>query len=126
MVIGPAITSLEQTDHYRRATLAPSPEPFARSPRWTFTPAPTGKSSCRGTGRSNCRCTQDLAARFADGAPIDDLIPQGGQLNTRGFHRALQGWIAEEVRRVARKRGVAQGDLVDVTPKTLRLWVKGG
>lgn len=69
---------------------------------------------------------RDLAARFADGAPIDDLIPPGGELDTRGFQRAAQGWMAEEVRRVARSRGVPQGDLVDVTPKTLRLWMKGG
>jgi len=68
---------------------------------------------------------RDLAARFADGAPIDDLIPQGGRLDTRGFQRELQTWLAEEVRRVARNRGVAQGELVDVTPKTLRQWVKG-
>jgi len=69
--------------------------------------------------------TRDIAARFADGAPIDDLIPQGGQLDTRGLQRELQTWLAEEVRRVARSRGVAQGELVDVTPKTLRQWVKG-
>ena len=59
-------------------------------------------------------------------APLDDLIPQGGKLDTRGFQRAVQGWMAEEVRRVARSRGVSQGDLVDVTAKTLRLWLKGG
>ena len=69
--------------------------------------------------------TRDLAARFADGAQLDDLIPDGGQLDTRELQRDLQAWLAEEVRRVARRRGVSQGDLVDVTPKTLRQWVKG-
>ncbi len=85
---------------------------------------PTALDSPIATTRGDV--TRDIAARFADGAPIDDLIPQGGELDTRGFQRAVQGWMAEEVRRVARSRGVSQGDLVDVTPKTLRLWVKGG
>ena len=64
---------------------------------------------------------------FARGLPqpLDDLIPDGGQLDTRALQRDLQAWLAEEVRRVARSRGVPQGDLVDVTPKTLRQWVKG-
>lgn len=84
---------------------------------------PTALDSPSTTSRGDV--TRDLAARFADGAPIDDLIPQGGQLDTRTFQKELQAWLAEEVRRVARNRGVAQGELVDVTPKTLRLWVKG-
>ncbi len=84
---------------------------------------PTALDSPLAAGRGDV--TRDIAARFADAAPIDDLIPQGGQLDTRSLQRELQAWLADEVRRVARSRGVAQGELVDVTPKTLRQWMKG-
>ncbi len=41
-----------------RATLAPSPERFVRSPRRALiTPAPTRQNSCRGRRHNNCRCT---------------------------------------------------------------------
>jgi len=86
---------------------------------WLPTALDSGLAASRGS------ITRDLAARFADGAPLDDLIPDGGQVDTKALQRDLQAWLAEEVRRVARSRGVSQGDLVDVTPKTLRQWVKG-
>ena len=43
--------------HDQRATHAPSSQPLARSPRRTFTPAPTRQSSCRWIRQNNCRCT---------------------------------------------------------------------
>lgn len=45
-------------ESHRHATLASSPEPYARSPRRALNPlAPTRQNSCRGTRQNNCRCT---------------------------------------------------------------------
>ncbi len=64
---------------------------------------------------------RDVAGRFANGEALDDLIGDE-PLPTKDVLRALQIWMAEEVGRIARQRGVAQDKLVDVTAKTLRQW----
>jgi DNA-binding NtrC family response regulator len=65
---------------------------------------------------------RDIAARFANGLPLDDLIPEGGTFQTKQVQQAIQRWIAEEIKRIALNRGVSQRELVDVTTKTLRTW----
>lgn len=73
---------------------------------------------------TNGDLARDVAARFAAGEPIDDLVPDGAPLPTRQIQKSLQQWLSEEIRRVARRRGVSQDTLVDVTPKTLREWLR--
>ena len=68
---------------------------------------------------------RDVASRFAAGTPLDDLVLPGAVLPTREIQQALQRWLAQEVRRVARSRSVKPETLVDVTAKTLREWLKG-
>ena len=66
-----------------------------------------------------------LAAAFAHGAVIDDLLPEGQVLQTGDILAELKGFLAKEVRRVANDRGVKASDLCDVSERSLRDWVKG-
>lgn len=65
---------------------------------------------------------RDLASRFVNGAPLDDLVTGDSPLPTKIVQQSLRAWIAKEIRRVAQQRGVSAGSLVDVVPKTLREW----
>ena len=67
-----------------------------------------------------------VARRFGESEFLDGLVSEHEPLNTKAFFKVLQSWIAEEVRRIARVQGLQQDALVDVTPKTLREWMKDG
>ena len=66
----------------------------------------------------------EVVRRFAQGAPLDDLLSAQKPLETKTVQRALQRWLAKEIRRVAHQRGISAEHLADVTSKTLREWVK--
>jgi len=67
---------------------------------------------------------RDVALRFAESAPLDDLLGPDDPLPTKAIQREMLSWIATEIRRTARQRSVSAGALVDVTDKTLRDWIK--
>ena len=77
-------------------------------------------------GVSSGELARDVAARFAAGDALDDLVGEGAPLATKEVQKALLAWMAGEVRRIARQRGLAQDSLVDVTAKTMREWVREG
>ena len=66
-----------------------------------------------------------FAAAYAEASTIDALIPDNTEFSTREVERAIRKYMAEEIRRVARVRGVKPQSLCDVTDRTLQKWVKG-
>jgi len=67
--------------------------------------------------------TREIAQRFAGGGPLDDLLATGAQLPTGDLDRRLKRFVATELRRIAKVRGVPVTELCDVSDRTLRSWV---
>ncbi len=78
------------------------------------------------SGRASALPTvaRSVAAAFAHGATIDDLLPEGQVLHTADIFAELKGFIAHEVRRLSNHRGVKGSDLCDVSERSLRQWAK--
>jgi DNA-binding NtrC family response regulator len=68
---------------------------------------------------------RDVASRFAEDASLDDILAAHSSLPTKEVERAMQSWIAKEVRRIASQQKVPPESLVDVSAKTLRDWARG-
>jgi DNA-binding NtrC family response regulator len=77
-------------------------------------------------GDSTGNLARDVASRFAQGGSLDDLVTDAGPLPSKDVMRDMQTWMAHEIRRLARQRGVPQDSLIDVTAKTMREWIKAG
>lgn len=65
---------------------------------------------------------QSVARAFSEASTLDALIPSGVVLKTKFIEQALKGYLADELRRIAKKRGVSPDALCDVTDRTLRGW----
>ena len=63
-----------------------------------------------------------LARAFADSRPPGPVIPHGERVETKRLFAAQKRWLSKGMRSAARERGVAVGDLVDVTDRALRKW----
>jgi DNA-binding NtrC family response regulator len=63
-----------------------------------------------------------VARAFAASSGLDDVMADGHPLPTRVIERGLKKFIADEVRRVAKAKGVAPETLCDVTDRALRDW----
>ena len=77
-------------------------------------------------GRSQDTLARSVAAAFAYGATIDDLIEKGGFLDTSKILAEIKAYIAREVRRISSDRDVKAGDLCDVSDRSLREWARSG
>ncbi len=74
------------------------------------------------TGRDHL--PRAVAAAFAHAEPLDPLLPDGQIIPTRRVERAFRRYLAAELRRIARQRGLQPQDLCDMTDRTLQKWVK--
>lgn len=63
-----------------------------------------------------------VARAFAASSGLDDVMAGGQPLPTRAIERGLKKFMADEVRRVAKAKGVAPETLCDVTDRALRDW----
>ena len=63
-----------------------------------------------------------LARAFADKQPIDGMV-DAGPICTRDLDREMKAFVASELRRRAKERGVPVERLCDVTERTLRSWI---
>jgi len=64
-----------------------------------------------------------VARAFADSQVLDALIPPEGALRTKDVERTLKAYLAQELRRIAKVRGVEVEKICDVTDRALREWV---
>lgn len=66
-----------------------------------------------------------VAASFASGAPIDDLVQPAAPLDTRQIFSDLKMFIGAELRRIASNRGTRPEELCDVSDRSLHKWTSG-
>ena len=66
---------------------------------------------------------KSVARAFAESSSLDMLIPPGKTIETKALERSLKAYLAEELRRIAKKRGVSPDTLCDVTDRALREWL---
>jgi len=64
-----------------------------------------------------------VALAFAESTSLEPLVASGESINTKAVERAFKAYLAEEIRRIAKKRGVSSESLCDVTDRALREWV---
>lgn len=76
------------------------------------------------SGPDPSNALRTIAAAFAAGESLDHLAANGEPIPTRILERSLKRYLAEELRRIAQRRGMRPEDLCDVTDRTLQLWVK--
>ena len=66
---------------------------------------------------------QAVARAFAESASLDSIIASGEAITTKVVERAFKAYLAEEIRRIAKRRGVSSESLCDVTDRALREWM---
>lgn len=64
-----------------------------------------------------------VANAFSTGQSLEALLPSGARLPTKEVEHRVRQFMATELRRIARKRGVDVEQLCDVSSRTLRDWV---
>ena len=69
---------------------------------------------------------REVAMAFSDGRSLDHVLRPGFRLPTRLVQERFQAFMANELRRVARQRGVEVEELCDVSSRTLRDWCSSG
>ncbi len=65
---------------------------------------------------------QEVAKAFSNGSTLDHLLPRGTRLTTADVEIKLRSFIATELRRIARLRGLEAEVICDVSGRTLRAW----
>jgi DNA-binding NtrC family response regulator len=65
---------------------------------------------------------REVAHAFFTGQSLDGVFTTGGRLNTKEVEQSLRRFIASELRRIARLKGVEVEELCDVSSRTLRDW----
>jgi hypothetical protein len=63
---------------------------------------------------------------FYDGQSLDHVLKPGFRLPTKMVQERFQAFMAHELRRIARQRGVEVEELCDVSSRTLRDWASHG
>jgi DNA-binding NtrC family response regulator len=70
------------------------------------------------------RLARAVARAFSDSSPLDGLIEQAGRIPAKEIERDLKVFLAEEIRRLAKSKGVPANRLCDVSERTLREWAE--
>jgi DNA-binding NtrC family response regulator len=69
--------------------------------------------------------SKQVAAAFANSAPIDNLLESSGQFVTSAILDDYKSFLASELRRIAAQRQKSPESLCDVSDRTLRSWNSG-
>lgn len=69
---------------------------------------------------------REVAIAFYDGRSLDHMLKPGFRLPTKMVEERFQAFMANELRRIARQRGVEVEELCDVSSRTLRDWAVQG
>ena len=64
-----------------------------------------------------------VAKAFSESRPLEAIVDAEGRIPTKAVERELKAYLAEELRRIAKDRGVPVGQLCDVTDRAVRSWV---
>ncbi|HHH29328.1 MAG TPA: hypothetical protein ENK57_13425 [Polyangiaceae bacterium] len=75
-----------------------------------------------GGGAPATSVSRAIAAAFAHGAPLDDLVEVNGAVETAEVLADIKAFIATELRRISSARGLRASELCDVSERSLREW----
>lgn len=75
-------------------------------------------------GLTNVSTSRAVAAAFAHGTVIDDVVVANGTVCTADILADIKAFLATELRRIGSQRGVRACDLCDVSERSLREWIK--
>lgn len=79
--------------------------------------------SCGDSSATSRSMPQTVARAFAESSSLDALIGPGEVIETKVIERALKAYLADELRRISKRRGVSSESLCDVTDRALRDWM---
>jgi len=65
---------------------------------------------------------REVARCYSSGEPLDVLLSKSEKLDTSVVEEGMKAYMARELRRLARERGVGVGQLCDVSERTVRGW----
>lgn len=71
----------------------------------------------------DCSTATTVARCFLENLPLDPALPDGGRLDCAQVEAEIRRFLAGELRRVAKSRGVAVENLCTVSERTLRNWL---
>jgi len=63
-----------------------------------------------------------VARAFAESTSLESLVTLREPIQTKSVERAFKAYLADEIRRIAKKHGVTPDTLCDVTDRALREW----
>ena len=95
-----------------------------------FDPMPPDKAveyAMAGLAHPTTHCddaTAEVLRRFVDRSPLDPCIQSLGKLDTKRLFDDVKRYIASEIRRYAKARGLKPEEVCDVAERTLRQWVE--
>ena len=69
--------------------------------------------------------SRNLARRFADLSPLEDLVSVEAPLRWKAIETEFKRYAARELRRISAERGVRVEQLCDVSERSIRLWATG-
>ncbi|MDF1552532.1 MAG: sigma 54-interacting transcriptional regulator [Deferrisomatales bacterium] len=75
-------------------------------------------------GTTTVSMSRTVAAAFAHGAVIDDVVAANGTLCTADVLADFKAFLANELRRIGSQSGAKACDLCDVSERSLREWAK--
>lgn len=101
------------------AALADPKAPLAPGEAVDF--ALAGLEQAAGAGAAEA-LSRSAARAFADAQPLSAILPEGVRLPTEEILRDFRGFIAQELRRLAKQRQVSVESLCDRTERSLRSW----
>jgi hypothetical protein len=72
--------------------------------------------------RPSISVAQAVARAFAEARPLDEILDDVVRVPTKVVERELKAFVADELRRLSKERGVPLEDLCDVSDRALRTW----
>lgn len=72
--------------------------------------------------RSHAAVSMSVARAFSDARPLDSIVSEEGCIRTKVVEREFKSYLANELRRISKARGIPVHELCDVTERSLRSW----
>jgi DNA-binding NtrC family response regulator len=94
-------------------------EPLSPDDAVTYGLATLGETRTR---KDDSSVSRAIARRFADASPLDTLLDSAAPIATRVVESDLREFLAKELRRISKTRGVPVEELCDVSERSLRTW----
>lgn len=69
------------------------------------------------------QASKEVAGAYSKSLPLDPVLEAEGRIETKAVEREMKAFMAEEIRRFSKTRGIATDELCDVSDRALRSWL---